>query len=134
MSNDYEERQERRRERLEDRAQKARDEAQARFNTADRMASVIPFGQPILVGHHSERSDRNYRNRIHNHMDKGCEALDRAKDLERRASSVGHGGISSDDPDAISKLEIELARYERNQQLQKDANKIIKNKKLTDEQ
>lgn len=31
---------------------------------AHRMAGVIPFGQPILVGHHSERRDRAYRDRI----------------------------------------------------------------------
>lgn len=35
---------------------------------AQQMASRIPFGQPVLLGHHSEQRDRNFRDRIHNTM------------------------------------------------------------------
>ncbi|MCC3151437.1 DUF3560 domain-containing protein, partial [Bifidobacterium bifidum] len=64
--NSYERKQEARRERLEARAEKARTEAKATYDRAHTMAEAIPFGQPILVGHHSEKRDRNYRGKIHN--------------------------------------------------------------------
>ncbi|MEE8059026.1 MAG: DUF3560 domain-containing protein [Pseudomonadales bacterium] len=44
----------------------ARQESQTVYKRAKDMAPVIPFGQPILVGHHSEHRDRRYRDRIHN--------------------------------------------------------------------
>ena len=51
-------------------AQSRQTEASRRWTTAHTMADGIPFGQPILVGHHSEQRDRNYRERIRNHFDK----------------------------------------------------------------
>jgi len=122
--NDYEARQEARRKRYEELARKNEQESHARFERADEMASVIPFGQPILVGHHSEQRDRNYRNRIAVNMDKGCEALDKAKYYEQRAASVGKGGISSDDPDAADKLTDRLAKLEAKQAYMKRINAI----------
>lgn len=54
MSQDYYERQEARRERYELRAERARQESDAAARQAEKIASIIPMGQPILVGHHSE--------------------------------------------------------------------------------
>jgi len=42
------------------------------------MADRIPPGQPILIGHHSELADRNYRERIHTLEGKGIEEGERA--------------------------------------------------------
>ena len=42
--------------------------------------------------------------------------------LLRKIESVGMGGISADDPNAIEKLEEKLARLERTQQTMKDIN------------
>ena len=64
--NHFEEKRAARIQRLIERANKKEAESNFRFEKAHNMASVIPFGQPILVGHHSERRDRNYRNKIHN--------------------------------------------------------------------
>ncbi|MFG9957598.1 DUF3560 domain-containing protein, partial [Pseudomonas aeruginosa] len=50
-----------RRERLQERAAKISGESGALYQRAKTMASAIPFGQPILVGHHSEGRDRRYR-------------------------------------------------------------------------
>ena len=36
---------------------------------SSKMSEAIPFGQPILIGHHSETRDRNYRARISKKMD-----------------------------------------------------------------
>ncbi|PPT91430.1 hypothetical protein XthCFBP4691_07610 [Xanthomonas theicola] len=53
--NRYEQKQADRRERLEARAAALAGQAQQTYGTARRMAEAIPFGQPILVGHHSGR-------------------------------------------------------------------------------
>ena len=54
--NSYEEKQEARRARYEEKASRLRDEAHRLHDQAHEMASAIPFGQPILVGHHSEET------------------------------------------------------------------------------
>ncbi len=76
--------QEARRGRLTAAAEKTRGEAAAALGGASRMMDGIPFGQPILVGHHSERRDRRYRERITNKIHKGV-ALERAADELYRA-------------------------------------------------
>ena len=53
--NAYEQKQANRLARYERAAQLTEAAASAASNQASRMASVIPFGQPILIGHHSER-------------------------------------------------------------------------------
>ena len=48
------------------------------------MSDRIPFGQPILLGHHSESADRNFRKRIETTMRKGLaerEEAERLRDL-----------------------------------------------------
>src|SRR5689334_17376180 len=110
--NPYEARQQARRERFEDLARKAESESQAAFKRSGELAAVIPFGQPILVGHHSEKGDRAYRAKIHRLMDKSCELAAKAKHYEQKAASVGDGGISSDDPEAVVKLAEKLAGLE----------------------
>ncbi len=124
--NHYEEKQERRRERLEEAADRAEREGHAKINRGRDMASVIPFGQPILVGHHSEKRDRNYRRRIDNTMRAGHESLERAGDLRARAAAVGTGGISSDDPDAPDKLRERLEELEKKQAHMKEVNKALR--------
>ena len=99
---DYEQRRQDRIERFEERAAKARQEADATYSQAKSMADVIPFGQPILVGHHSEQRDRNYRDRIHNKFGKSFELEDKAKHYESRAASAeANHAISSDDPASL---------------------------------
>ncbi|QGG78967.1 DUF3560 domain-containing protein (plasmid) [Pseudomonas syringae USA011] len=132
--NAYERRQEERRERLEERAERASQEAAAVYGQARKMAEVIPFGQPILVGHHSEGRDRRYRGRIHDKFGKSFALQDKAKHYEQKAASVGTGGISSDDPDAIQKLRAELEGCEQSQERMKAANKAIRAHKTADTQ
>lgn len=127
--NTYEERQAARKARLEAAAEKARAEAHRVSEEASKMASAIPFGQPILVGHHSERRDRNYRDRIWNKQGMAHELFKKAEALEERAEGVGNGGISSDDPDAIAKLSEQLEEAQRLQALMREANKIIRKHK-----
>ena len=127
--NSYESRQQARRDRLEARAERLRKEGAAALDKSRKMAEVIPFGQPILVGHHSEKRDRNYRDRIHRTTGKGFALLDQAEEAASRAAAVGTGGISSDDPEAIAKLSEELAGYEASQARMKQANALIRKHK-----
>ena len=62
--NSYEERQEARRQRYLERAEKARAESREGLQRAREMSEVIPLGQPVHVGHYSEKGDRAYRARI----------------------------------------------------------------------
>ena len=113
--NAYEKKQADRKARLERAAGLAGGRAAAAFGAVRRIADNIPFGQPILVGHHSEGRARRDAERIRRGMDRGVEESKRATDLARRAASVGTAGISSDDPDAIAKLEAELVTLREKQ-------------------
>lgn len=112
MTLPYEQRQEARRERLEERADKAQAEADARSKAASAIYDHIPLGQPILVGHHSEKRHRRDLKRAESNMRKGVEAAKAAAELARRAAAVGTAGISSDDPEAVAKLKTKLNELE----------------------
>ena len=90
---------------------------------ASDMASVIPFGQPILVGHHSEKRDRNYRGRISKKRHQSIKEADKAGYYAAKAEAAANNtAISSDDPEAVLKLEAQLAELENDQAFMKTAN------------
>ncbi|HDM8225007.1 TPA: DUF3560 domain-containing protein [Vibrio campbellii] len=128
---DYQERIESKKDRLEARAEKAQAQSNTRFETAHQLGNVLPFGQPILVGHHSERKHRRLIENIDNNMRKSIEAQDKANYLEAKAASVGSAGIASDDPEAIQKLKDKLANLERSQEMMKAINKVIRSKHMS---
>lgn len=142
--NDYQQKLAARKERYEALAEKAETEASERFQRADLREEIsgIPFGQPILVGHHSEKRHRAAIARADSNMRKGVEASKKAKYYANKAESVGTGGISSDDPEAIQKLKAKIEKAEKNQQFMKDVNKAqrandtdtLKTLGLTDDQ
>lgn len=127
MSNAYEQKRERRIERLQNSAAKAQGEASAASKRATKLASAIPFGQPILVGHHSEKRHRSHIRKIENAMDQSV-ALSKKADYyaDRAHAAQNNDAISSDDPDAVEKLEAKLAAMERVQTTMREANKAIK--------
>ncbi|WP_423383670.1 DUF3560 domain-containing protein [Burkholderia sp. LMG 32019] len=124
--NKFQQRQLDRRTRLEARASKARSASQIVYSAAKQMAAVIPFGQAVLVGHHSEWRDRNYRERIHRTFGKSFALADHADELDRRAAAVGKGGISSDDPDAVVKLRAQLVAMEERHDQMKRTNALVR--------
>ncbi len=131
---DYEQRQNDKRDRLEERASKAQTESNSRYDNARNLGDMIPFGQPILVGHHSERRHRSHIEKINTNMRKSVEAQQKANHLADRAASVGSAGIASDDAQAIEKLRAKLASLEQAQSMMKAVNAIIRKKKLTNEE
>lgn len=126
--NDYEAKQEAKRERLEARAARLRAEADRRYKAAGAIGEHIPFGQPILVGHHSEKRHRRDIDRIDRAMRASFEASKAAKELDARAAAVGTGGISSDDPEAVRKLKEQLAKCEQDQAQMKAVNAAVRKK------
>jgi hypothetical protein len=135
MKSNYEERKAARIERYRKLAEKNETASEHQFNSASEMAKVIPFGQPILVGHHSEKRDRNYRGKINRLQDKAMESSSKAKYYEERAAiAESNTAISSDDPQALTKLREKLDAMMELQELMKAANKIIRNKKLSDDE
>lgn len=129
---DYQERIESKKERLEARAKKAQAESNARYENAHNLGDALPFGQPILVGHHSECKHRRLIDNIDTNMRKSVEAQKKADYLEAKAESVGSAGIASDDPEAIQKLKEKLEGLERCQEMMKAINKVIRSKHMTE--
>ena len=124
---EYQAKRQARYERLLSAAERAERESKSASSQAHDMASVIPFGQPILVGHHSEGRDRRYRARIENKFRKGYELHVKAKALKSRAeAALRNTTIFSDDPAAIEKLEDKIARLEERQRLMVEANKLVR--------
>jgi hypothetical protein len=78
-------------ERLADRAARLKAQADTALEKARGMRDVIPMGQPILEGHHSEKRDRNFRAKINRVEDKAVEKFGQAKEAERKAeAAVSH--------------------------------------------
>jgi hypothetical protein len=89
--------------------------AAASLDAAHREAQAIPFGQPILVGHHSERADRRTRDRIAGRMGRAVEDLAAAERMRARAASIraqAERAIYSDDEDAVERLAVKLEELE----------------------
>jgi hypothetical protein len=101
--NEYEAHQEARRERLEAAAQRTKEEAAARFKSAERGYGI------------------NFKD-----IERGAKLEKKAQELARRAESVGSGGISSDDPDAVTKIRAEIEKLEAQQKRMVAANKLIR--------
>ena len=107
----YEQKQQEKKERYETIAEACRKRAERLSSEGWKSLEAIPFGQPILAGHYSEKSDRSYRNRAVNKIDKSVEESKKADYYENRAENMSNA-ISSDDPDAVEKLKIKLAKLE----------------------
>ena len=79
------------------------------------------MGQPILVGHHSERKHRGALERHDRKMRKSVDASRKAESARYRAAGAGQS-ISSDDPDAIEALTEKLEGLEATRALHKAIN------------
>jgi hypothetical protein len=105
----------RRADRLEEWAAGNEQKSAAAYESAKRIADMIPMGQPILVGHHSERGHRRDIAKIDGGMRRSVET---GRKAERQASSAeeiraqAERAIYDDDPDAIERLTEKLAGLE----------------------
>lgn len=122
----YEDKVAAKRARYQERADKARAEATAARQERDRIMAAIPPGQPVLVGHHSEKRHRKDLARIDRAMEKGIDAANKAARLQHKAETYGTHGISSDDPDAIDKLREKLEALEARRAEAKPINAAVR--------
>lgn len=126
--NTYEQKQADRKARYERLSKRSEQQSQETLTRAQEMASWIPPGQPILVDHYSANRDRNYRNKIHNTYGKAFQEAEKAEHFAQKALSVGTGGISSVDPDAIEKIQAEITKLRQAQERMKQMNAVIRNR------
>jgi DNA repair exonuclease SbcCD ATPase subunit len=125
-----------RRERLEAKIEKRRKWAVGAERQADRehnlshnLVKDIPFGQPILVGHHSEGRHRRTLDRSWNALGRAIEATRRAENHLSKANNLEASlerTIFSDDPDAIENLEAKLVDLEASRERMKMVNKLYR--------
>ncbi|RAH26290.1 DUF3560 domain-containing protein [Pantoea agglomerans] len=120
-------RQEERAERFEEYSEKRAVESGQVLAAVDSLASAIPFGQPILVGHHSERSARKHAKKIENGMRRAINLFETSEYWERRAEASLRHAAYKERPDVrwrrIKKIEVDLRKAERRLQ---DVQKFIK--------
>lgn len=110
---DYEERKEKKLERYLELSQKANKRSKEYLKKHDKIANTIPFGQPILVGHHSESRYRNDIKKMDNDIRKSIAEDKKANYYEDKIKSIeSNTSISSDDPNVIKKLEQKIVRLE----------------------
>lgn len=110
---DYEERKNRRIERYKELSIKASEKSKHYQNSnAHRILQMTP-GQPILMGHHSEKRHRNLIKKANNDMRKSIEYDEKSKYYIDKVKTVEDSKvIYSDDPKAIDKLKEKLERLE----------------------
>ncbi|MEV0283514.1 DUF3560 domain-containing protein [Kribbella sp. NPDC050820] len=107
----------RRAELLQTPAERRRAAAEAASNASRRIADGIPLGQPILIGHHSERRHRRDLQRIQDLTRKSVEESRAADDAQRRAEALAdatdrrYSAISVGR--RIDRLETQLRKVQR---------------------
>lgn len=128
---DYYQRQVAKLERAEELANKHNVASNQRQQASRKILDFIPPGQPILIGHHSEKRHRSDLNRVDNHMRKAIEHNDKANHFADKAAAIertleGNGAISSDAPDAVERLQEKIAEAEKKQTMMKSVNAAIR--------
>jgi SAM-dependent methyltransferase len=113
------ERAEERAERFADYQEKRTDDAERAHNAVTAIADNIPLGQPILVGHHSEKHARKDAERIQNGMRRAIKLWETSKYWEARAKGALRHAKYKELPGVrhrrIKGLEADLRKREKQQ-------------------
>ncbi len=129
-----------RRERLENKLEKRLTWADSRARQANddwkkadlsEAATGIPFGQPILIGHHSEAKHRKVLERSDNAMRRAHESHEMSKHHKSKANGIARQletTIFSDDDNAIEALELKIEMLDAERQRNNAINKAILSK------
>ncbi|QKJ89335.1 DUF3560 domain-containing protein (plasmid) [Paramixta manurensis] len=121
------ERQEVRADRFSGYSEKRAAESEQTLAAVDAMASAIPAGQPILVGHHSERRARRDAAKIERGMERAVMLFERAEYWEERAAASLRHAKYKERADVryrrIKKIEADLRKAEKEMA---EAEKFIK--------
>jgi len=113
LSKSYFDKQEKKASNADYMSNKHNEKMQERFKTRDRLHDMIPFGQPIQVGHHSESMHRNNLKRQDSNMRKGIEHGKIAEHYENKADNIRNAyAVNAGDPDAVVKLKNRIEDFE----------------------
>ena len=124
---DYEARKAIRIERLETAGKRLIAEADQLWRRQRELGDVIPMGQPILVGHHSEKRDRRFRARLSEMASKSVQLRRLGERYTEAAERLKKSrAISSDDPKATEKIEDKLRTLHRDQERMKAINAALR--------
>jgi DNA repair exonuclease SbcCD ATPase subunit len=96
-----------------------------RGNVADAILELIPPGQPVLVGHHSEKRHRNDLKRIEDGIGAAVQLHDKAQRQASAANTIeeqAEHAIYDDDPDVLERLTEKIAALEAKRERMKLAN------------
>jgi hypothetical protein len=125
-----------RRERLENKLEKrqgwaagATAKSNAAYNRSHALTAGIPFGQPVLVGHHSERRHRNALDKSWNALGKSVEMQKLAEHHESKAAGITaqlERTIFSDDDNAVEAIEMGIASREAERERMKKVNALYR--------
>lgn len=103
--------------RFENRAEARARDAENAQNRVHQLTDGIPLGQPILVGHHSERHARRIQKRVEQAMDRSVENWKLSSYWERRAVATKAHASYKADPGVrtrrIRTLEAELRKIQK---------------------
>ncbi len=103
---------------LDAKAERLTGAAESAHGKAREMSNRYPLGQPILVGHHSERRHRRDIERAHDAADAAREADRAAEKAKARADAARHTTDHRYDPARIARridtLEADLRKAHRN--------------------
>ena len=105
-------------ERFADYSQKRADDAKQARKAVSAITDGIPLGQPILVGHHSEKHARKDAERIENGMRKAVKMWETSQYWKERAAGAIHAAKYKERPDVrarrIKGIEADKRKQERN--------------------
>ena len=119
----YKEKREAKFERYTELSAKAAAQSTASYEASNSAVSMIPMGQPILVGHHSERAHRNAIKRSCNAMDKCVELSNKSEYYANKADATkNNNAISSDNPEAIDLLNAKITKLQKESEKSKYLN------------
>ncbi len=124
----YEQKKQARIERLRARAAKLRRFAEGKdLSVFSERNSGIPMGQPILIGHHSEKRHRRHLERLNRIVEAGYNAGKRAAELESRADNAEQEtSIQVDNPDAGQLIQAKIQKLEKWRADMKVLNKLVR--------
>lgn len=128
------EKQEARVERFLQYAENAEKRATAAYNASCAAVENIPLGQPILVGHHSEKKHRRALERSNSAMSRSVHESEKAAYYRKKAEATeNNDNIYLGDDDAIERLEQKIADLTATQEQMKATNKLMRSKKSDEE-
>lgn len=103
--------------RFDDYSSKRADEAEGAREAVSRIADGIPFGQPILVGHHSERHARRDAEKIENGMRRAVKLWETSQYWQDRAKGAIRHAKYKERPDVrarrIKGIEADVRKMDR---------------------